>query len=168
MCIRDSVKTVTSPGRSHTINIDLDSGFLYCVGTNEGTGTTMCFDLSNPRNPVRVGANSLTGGDYVHECQVVTYKQGPYVGKQIMFAGGTQRGFEIWDVTNKSAPTRIRRVNYPFVGYCHQGWLSDDRKYFYVNDEFDEFQNLSLIHIYRADRPLVVSADVDNRELVDW
>jgi|GEM_PF-4120837 len=166
------VRTISSPGRSHTINVDEDSGFLYCVGTNQGTGTTMCFDLTNPFNPVQVGANSLTGGNYVHECQVVTYKSGPYNGKQIMFAGGTQRGMEIWDVTNKNAPTMMRRVAYPFVGYCHQGWLSEDRKYFYVNDEFDESNQGFNVRTLVFDVSVLETADLvstysNNRPTID-
>ena len=66
-----------------------------------------------------------------------TYTQGPYAGKQIMFSGGADRGVEIWNVTNKSAVTLIRRIAYPFVGYCHQSWIAG-RKYLYVNDELDE------------------------------
>jgi len=166
------VKTIASPGRSHTINIDTDSGFLYCVGTNQGTGTTMCFSLADPKNPVQVGSPSLTGDKYVHECQVVTYKTGPYAGKQIMFAGGTQRGFEIWDVTNKNAVTLMKRVNYPFVGYCHQGWLSDDRKTFYVNDEFDEWQNGIAVRTLVFDVSVLETADLvatysNNRPSID-
>lgn len=154
------VKTITEPGRSHTINVDPDSGFLYNVGTNEGTGTTMCFDLTDPLNPVRVGSNSLTGGNYIHECQVVTYKTGAYAGRQIMFGGGTQRGFEIYDVTNKNAVTLVKRVVYPFVGYCHQGWLSADRKYFYVNDEFDEFQQTINVRTLVFDVSVLETADL--------
>lgn len=166
------VRTLPSPGRSHTINVDETSGFLYCVGTNQGTGTTMCFSLADPLNPVQVGASSLTAGNYVHECQVVTYTSGPYAGKQVMFAGGTQRGFEIWDVTNKNAPTLMRRVNYPFVGYCHQGWLSDDRKYFYVNDEFDEWQNTINVRTLVFDVSVLETADLvstysNNRPTID-
>lgn len=132
------VKTLTNPGRAHTIYVDNDSGFLYCCGTRESSGTTMCFDLTNPLDPVRVGQNSLTGGLYQHETIVHTYTTGPYAGRQIMFSGGTDRGVEIWDVTNKNNVNLVRRIAYPFVGYCHQGWLSGDLKYFYVNDELDE------------------------------
>ncbi len=134
------VRTIPSPGRNHTIHVDEVSGFLYTCGSRDGTGTTTVFSLTNPLNPVRVGANSLTNV-YQHETQVHTYTSGPYAGRQIFFGGGEGRGLEIWDVTNKNAPVLIRRVAYQFVGYCHQGWLSADKRYFYVNDEFDEFEN---------------------------
>ncbi len=153
------VKTLTKPGRSHTIFVDTDSGFLYNCGTNEGTGTTMAFSLADPLNPVQVGSNSLTPG-YIHECQVITYKSGPYAGKQIFFGGGTQRGLEIYDVTDKSNVKLIRRITYPFVGYCHQVWLSEDLKYAYVNDEFDESQQSFNVRTLVFDVSVLETADL--------
>jgi hypothetical protein len=100
----------------------------------------MVFNLEDPLNPVQVGAKTITPV-YQHEAQVFTYTEGKYAGRQIFFGGGEGRGLEIFDVTDKDNPTLIRRVSYPFVGYCHQGWLSVDRRYFYVNDEFDESAN---------------------------
>ncbi|HMS53800.1 MAG TPA: choice-of-anchor B family protein [Fimbriimonadaceae bacterium] len=134
------VRTITSPGRSHTIAVDNVSGFLYTCGSNNGTGTTTCFDLSDPLNPVQVGSASLTPV-YMHEAQVVTYTSGPYAGRQIMFGHSEGRGLDIYDVTNKSATFLVKRVAYPNVRYTHQGWLSEDRKWFYVDDELDEDVN---------------------------
>nr|MBA3725768.1 choice-of-anchor B family protein [Armatimonadota bacterium] len=132
------VRTITSVGRSHTCHIDETSGFLYTCGSNEGGGTTTVFTLANPADPQRVGVASLTGGDYIHETIVHTYTSGPYAGRQIFFGCGTDRGVEIYDVTDKNAPFLIKRVTYPDIGYCHQAWLSEDLKYLYMDDEFDE------------------------------
>ncbi|MBS1724564.1 MAG: choice-of-anchor B family protein [Armatimonadetes bacterium] len=154
------VKTIMSPGRSHTIAVDADGPYLYTCGSRDGTGTTTCFDIKEPLNPKPVGAPSLTPV-YQHEAEVVTYKSGKYKGRTIFFGGGEGRGLEIWDVTDKDKPFLVRRVAYPFVGYCHQGWLSSDRKYFYVNDEFDESTNGI------ATRTLVFDvSDLDNADLV--
>lgn len=131
------VRTISNPGSSHTIAVDETSGFLYTCGSRGSSGTTMCFDLTNPANPVRVGANSLTT-NYMHETQVVTYTSGPNAGKQIFFGFSEGRGLDIYDVTNKNAPVMLSRGVYPSIGYCHQGWLSADKKYIYIDDEFDE------------------------------
>jgi choice-of-anchor B domain-containing protein len=131
------VRTVSSPGRSHTIAIDTTSGFLYTNGSNQGTGTTMCFSLADPANPVQVGAASMTP-TYQHDSEAVTYTSGAYAGRQIFFGCSEGRGVEIYDVTNKNNPFMIKRVTYPLVGYCHQGRLDAQRKYMYVDDEFDE------------------------------
>ncbi|MBS1713307.1 MAG: choice-of-anchor B family protein [Armatimonadetes bacterium] len=154
------VKTITSPGRSHTIAVDADGGYLYTCGSRESSGTTTCFDLKDPLDPKQVGAQTITPV-YQHEAQVVTYKTGKYKGRTIFFGGGEGRGLEIWDVTDKDKPSLVRRVAYPFVGYCHQGWLSADKKYFYVNDEFDESTNGI------ATRTLVFDvSDIDKADLV--
>lgn len=131
------VRTISSPGRSHNVAIDTMSGFLYTCGSNQGTGTTMCFSLANPANPVQVGPPSMTA-NYQHDAQIVTYTSGPYAGRQILFGCSEGRGVEIHDVTNKNSPFMIRRVPYPNIAYCHQGWLDAERKYFYVDDELDE------------------------------
>lgn len=131
------VKTIASPGRVHTLVLNPDSKTLYTCGTNEGTGTTMAFDLTNPANPVRVGANSLSP-NYLHEAIVVSYTTGAAAGKEIMYGFSEGRGVDVIDVTDKSNPIFLRRATYPSMGYCHQGWISEDRKYLYMDDEFDE------------------------------
>jgi choice-of-anchor B domain-containing protein len=153
------VRTIPSPGRSHTIHVDTVSGFLYTCGSRDGTGTTMCFSLADPANPVRVGANTMTPV-YQHEAQMHTYTSGQYAGRQIMFGAGEGRGLEIWDLTDKDNPFLIRRVAYPFVGYCHQGWLSPDKRYFYVNDEFDESQNQITTRTLIFDVSVLETADL--------
>lgn len=135
------VGSVTSGGvlPTHTIAVDNDSGFLYrCGGANNGL---RIYDLSNPANPAYV----TTWSDrYVHECQAVTYTSGPYAGRQIVFAcGGLNGGFDdtsldILDVTNKSNIVLLRRFRYSNGQYSHQGWLSADKQWFYLNDELDE------------------------------
>lgn len=138
------VRTISSPGRSHNLHIDTVSGFLYTLGSREGTGWTTAWSLANPSNPVRVGPSSLSGTAYLHDCQVKTYTSGPLAGKQIMFGASENRGLDIYDVTNKNAVALLKRITYPGVAYSHQGWLSEDAKYFYLDDELDE-QNLGSV-----------------------
>lgn len=131
------VRTITSPGRTHNLALNAESGYLYTCGSRDGTGTTMCFSLLDPANPVRVGANSMTT-NYQHDANVVSYTSGPLAGREIWYGCSENRGVDIYDVTNKNAPFLIKRVVYPTMGYCHQAWLSADRKYLYVDDELDE------------------------------
>jgi choice-of-anchor B domain-containing protein len=131
------VRTIASPGRTHNLALNEESGYLYTCGSRDGTGTTMCFSLANPANPVQVGPASMTT-NYMHDANVVSYTSGPLAGKEILFGFSESRGVDIYDVTNKNAPFLIKRVTYPSMGYCHQGWLSADRKYLYVDDEADE------------------------------
>ena len=62
-----------------------------------------------------------------------------YQGRQICF-GWNETHLSIADVTDKSHPVPISRATYPNVGYAHQGWLTDDHRYAYEDDELDEIQ----------------------------
>lgn len=132
------VNVVPFPGRSHNVAVDTKSGFLYTAGSHEGPGTTVCFSLADPANPVKVGKDSMTE-NYAHDIMPYTYTAGPYAGRQILFCSSEDRGVEIYDVTDKNNPFLVKTVTYPNIGYCHQAWMSEDEKYLYVDDEFDEW-----------------------------
>ena len=140
------VGTVNDVGTSatHNIVIDEDSGFLYRTGG--GDEGLRIYSLANPSNPVYVASWSSR---YVHDAQVVTYTEGPYAGRQIAFCcGGFNGGFSetglcILDVTDKSNIQQISCLQHSNPNYSHQGWLTEDRQYFYLNDELDE-QNTGI------------------------
>ena len=64
-----------------------------------------------------------------------------YKGREICI-GSNETALSLQDVTDKQNPKVISRATYPKVGYTHQGWLTDDHKYFYMDDELDETGNL--------------------------
>ncbi len=132
----------------HNIVINEDSGFAYAVGSSAG-GTTCggglhMIDIRDPKKPAFVGcyADASTGRastGYSHDAQCVTYK-GPdkrYRGREICI-GSNETALSLADVTDKKNPKFISRQSYPSVAYTHQGWLTEDHRYFYVNDELDE------------------------------
>ena len=160
---------------THTMIINEQSGYLYRMGGGSGVGIRIYALEPNPARPAFVGQWS---DRYVHDGAVYTYTQGPYAGKEIFFACGglgtgfTQTGMDIIDVTNKASLQNISRFTYPQAGYCHQVWLTDDRRYAYINDETDEggFQiygrtrvvdvsNLSAPTLVGSADPGVVSVD---------
>ncbi len=129
----------SSSASTHTMFIDETSGVLYRCGG--GFGGLRMYSLADPVNPALVGT---LPGRYVHECQVITYSSGPMAGRQIAYlCGGLNSGFsdtalDVVDVTDKQNPTLLRRVYWPLAGYSHQIWLTPDRSFGYLNDEFDE------------------------------
>jgi choice-of-anchor B domain-containing protein len=46
----------------------------------------------------------------------------------------------IADVTDPENPVAISRASYPDPAYLHQGWLTEDQRYFFMNDEADVIQ----------------------------
>ncbi len=121
-------------GDSHNIAANPESGFLYRCGASNGNLTF--YDAgSNPSAPVFAGA---WNGGFVHDAQIVTWTDGPLGGHELAFCSVPSQGLVVVDVTNKNSPQTLATVNYPNRSYPHQGWLSEDRTLFYLNDEGDE------------------------------
>ena len=135
---------------AHNIAINEATGFAYAVGANSGGATCggglHMIDIQDPLQPTFAGCFSdpLTGRGgtgYTHDVQCVVYR-GPdaeHQGKEICF-GSNETALSIADVTDKRAPVALAAATYPTVGYAHQGWLTDDHRYFFLDDELDEFR----------------------------
>ncbi|HSM07857.1 MAG TPA: choice-of-anchor B family protein, partial [Gemmatimonadota bacterium] len=133
---------------AHNIVINEETGFAYSVGSNGGGetcgGGLHMIDIRNPTEPTFAGcfADANTGNagtGYSHDAQCVVYS-GPdadYRGREICI-GSNETAISIADVTDKDNPIAISTATYPTVGYAHQGWLTEDQRYFYMNDEGDE------------------------------
>ncbi len=123
-------------GSAHNLAINEDTGFAYAVGTNTcGSGLHMV-DISTPNNPVFTGCH--TSAD-THDTHCIVYR-GPdpdYRDSEIC-ASSNEDHVEIANVTDKQNPQTIATVTYPQLGFVHQGWLTDDHRYFLLGDEFDE------------------------------
>ena len=129
----------TEFGSAHNIVIDEDSGYAYVVGTraNQYNGGPLFINIENPTNPIFEGGYGE--GGYSHDAQVLSY-DGPdsdYIGNEILI-GSNENQVVIADVTDKSNPVTISTVEYSNIGYTHQGWFTDDLRYFIVGDELDE------------------------------
>ncbi len=136
----DSFRTdavYTGFGNAHNLVINEDTGYAYAVGTSTFNGGPHFINIQNPTNPVAAGGYSM--GDYSHDAQVVTYN-GPdteHQGKEILI-GSNANKIVIVDITDKSNPLEIASITYPQTGYTHQGWFTEDQKYFILGDELDE------------------------------
>ena len=124
-------------GSSHTIALNTNSGFAYAAGTDTCAGGPHMVNVQSPTNPTFAGCVSSDG--YTHETQCVIY-HGPdstYAGHEVCFSSNEDT-LTVVDVTDKSAPVQLSRTGYAGSGYVHQGWLTEDHKYFLLDDELDE------------------------------
>jgi len=124
-------------GGVHNIVINESTGYAYTVGGGGFNGGPHFINIQDPLNPVGEGGYSADG--YTHDAQVVTYN-GPdtdYAGQEI-FLGSNTDEVVIVDITDKSNPQSISTISYTDVGYTHQGWFTEDQRYFLVGDEGDE------------------------------
>ena len=127
----------TGFGNCHNIAINEATGFAYAIGSNTYGGGPHIVNIQNPLTPVLAGGFSAQ--NYTHDAQIVIYN-GPdtqHVGKKLFF-GANESKVVVVDVTNKSNPIVLSVFLYSNTGYTHQGWLTNDHKYFLVGDELDE------------------------------
>ncbi len=123
-------------GSAHNLAINEDTGFAYAVGTNTCGGLHI-IDISTPNNPLFAGCHSTVE---THDTQCVIY-QGPdtdHVNREVCVSSN-QNHVEIVDVSVKTAPVTISSTIYPDLGFVHQGWFTEDHRFFLLGDEGDEF-----------------------------
>ena len=124
-------------GSTHTLALNTRTGFAYAVGTRTCEGGLHVVDVRTPAAPRAAGCFSLDG--YTHETQCIVYA-GPdsvYRDREICF-NSNEDTLTIVDVTDKGEQVQLSRTGYGGSAYTHQGWLTEDQRYFLVNDEGDE------------------------------
>jgi len=124
-------------GPAHNIALNEATGFAYAIGSDTCSGGPHMIDLADPKAPVSAGCVSEDG--YTHDTQCVVYN-GPdadYQGRELCF-NSNEDTVTIVDVTDKAAPKQIVRKAYDGASYSHQGWLTEDQRYYLHDDELDE------------------------------
>ena len=124
-------------GNAHNIMINEETGYAYPIGTNTFNGGLHVLDLSDPLNPELVGAYD---GAYSHDIHPIVY-HGPdqdYAGKEVVVCFNGYNGISIVNAQDKSDIQLISQVSYAQSGYTHQGWVGDNHRFCYFNDELDE------------------------------
>jgi choice-of-anchor B domain-containing protein len=166
-------------GSAHNLVINESTGFAYAVGyRNRGSGLPAscnapgfhAINIQSPLAPTFAGcfndAPLETGPrtpGYTHDAQCVTYS-GPdpdYQGRELCFAAN-EDVLRVFDATDKGNVATISQGAYPGFAYTHQGWLTEDQRYFLLNDELDESNGTTP-----SQRTMVFDLlDVDDPEFV--
>ncbi len=135
---------VTAGGnnRTHNVFINEASGYLYRAGGGNEVLGARIYDLNaSLDNPPFIAE---WNDRYFHDLQVVTMTTGAFAGREICFgfsenqANGGDPGVDILDVTDKQNITLIDSFRYSTPVFSHQGFISPDEQYLYINDELDE------------------------------
>lgn len=134
-------------GNAHNIAINEATGYAYAVGTSTCDGGLHIIDINSPLEPKFVNCigrgvyevPQKHGDAYTHDVQCVVYagEDIDYIGREICVASNEDT-VNIVDVTDKANPYQISVASYDGVKYTHQGWLTEDHKYFLLGDELDE------------------------------
>ncbi len=137
---------------AHNLVMETETGIAIPVGASGGGrtcgGGLHMVDVSTPTEPVFAGCYTDTGGliapGRTHDAQCVIYR-GPdrdYRGRRVCLASN-ETALRIVDITDPAAPIEVARAVYPAIAYAHQGWLTEDHRYFFMNDELDELVGLA-------------------------
>jgi choice-of-anchor B domain-containing protein len=133
---------------AHNVAVNAETGFAYITGANGGGetcgGGLHMVDIRDPIHPTFAGCfqeprTGRAGTGYSHDVQCVVY-HGPdreHDGREICI-GANETAISIADVTDKKAPRALSIASYPNVGYAHQGWFTEDQRYWVMDDELDE------------------------------
>ena len=164
----------TGVGNSHNIHINEDTGYLYIIGSSTCSGGLHMVDISTPASPVFAGCFADHG--YVHDTQCVIY-EGPdadHRGKEICFNSNPSGGnnVSIVDVSDKANPVALSRMTYGNSGYSHQGWLTNDQRFFLHGDELDEVGHgitttTRVWAVRDLDNPVVANVFTNGRTSID-
>ena len=158
---------------AHNLVLDPESGFAFPVGASGGGqtcgGGLHMVDVREPKSPVFAGCFTDTEGliyqGRTHDAQCVVYR-GPderFHGRQLCFASN-ETALRIIDVTDKETPAPIGTATYPGLAYVHQGWLTDDHRYYYLDDELDELVGTApktrtfIFDVSELDDPILVGS----------
>ena len=176
----------TNVGNVHNIAINEATGFAYATGISsaptldyECGGGLHMMDLSDPAKPTFAGCfahvgTGRSGTGYTHDAQIVIYN-GPdndHQGKEIAFSSN-ETALSIADISDKANPKIISKFDNSNFGYVHQGWLSEDHRYFFTNDELNELrgnddkQTTIVFDVSDLDNPKILTIYKSNLNTID-
>ncbi len=160
---------------AHNIAINEETGYAYIVGATNAAnnceqGGLHMVDINSPLSPSFAGCfaeeqvRAVIKPGYVHDAQCVVY-DGPdtdYTGNEVCF-NASETALVIANVNDKANPETISFQSYSQANYSHQGWLTEDRSYYLLNDEGDETGNSANTRTYIWD-----VRDLDNPEMIGF
>jgi choice-of-anchor B domain-containing protein len=152
-------------GSGHTVTANNKSGYAYILGSDTCDQGAHVVDMREPTKPKfatcidrqvfdPIPKKDTDDGDevYTHDMVCVIYA-GPdvrYKDHEICIASN-DNSVNLVDATDKANPKQISAVVHPSPGFVHQGWFTEDFKYFLVNDEYDEVQTQGNVKTYIYD-----------------
>lgn len=157
----DSISVVYSSNalfrRAHNIFIDSSTAKMYACGTDY---TFMdIYSLDNPVNPVFIftfddlnDPQSQFNNGYIHDV---------YVKNDIAYLNAANNGFFIVDFSETTSPEILGSLTqYPYKGYNHSGWLSEDGNSYFFADEnhgylmksvdVSDFSNITVVDTFNS------------------
>ncbi len=145
---------------SHNLSIDTATGYAYML--NSDANAIIVIDLADPIRPVDVASVPVPDSHDVFARNDTLY-----------VAEGRNPTFSMWDMTSKTSPTLIGRVDVPNPGYVHNIWPSADGRYAMTTEEtvdktvkvwdLSDRENPTLIGDWLGESRLAHNVQIDGR-----
>lgn len=168
------VQRNTSVGNAHNVyisnvdyslNIKLEDAepTLQLLGANRFSGSFHSYSLDNPATILTENNQSGFAG-YTHDgASVLISDSRKDTGcfnagdNCTVFVDFNEKEMVLWDITNPSDTRELSQTGYSDVPlanqYIHSGWVTEDKRYVLLHDEFDEFRGglNSTVRIFQID-----------------
>lgn len=155
------VERNTSVGTAHnvyisnvdyTLNIKLEDAepALQLIGSNAFSGSFHNYSLANPET-IAISGNQTNFAEYTHDGASVTLTDIRKDTQCItattscsVFVGFNEKQMRLFDISNPADTRLLSTATYSDVGfndkYVHSGWVTEDKQFVLLHDEFDEFR----------------------------
>ena len=149
----------------HSLNIKLENTEpqLQLIGSNQFSGSFHSYSLDDPTT-ISVVSNQSGFNGYTHDGASVTiddsrkdsdcFNAGPNC---TVFVDFNVNEMVLWDVTQPDDTQMLSQIGYSDVSasnqYIHSGWVTEDKRFVLLHDEFDEFRGglNSTVRIFQID-----------------
>ncbi len=123
---------------AHNVAINPETGFAFGVADGTCSGGLHFVDISDPMMPLAAGCYGAVGTIHDAVCQIYNGPDSEHQGREICIVSDLSGFAVIVDVTDKGNPATLSSTSYPGVSISHQGWMTEDQRYYTHGDEGDE------------------------------
>lgn len=150
-----------SVSNAHNVAVVPGGKYAYIVSTSSCSQGLHIVDMTDPLSPKFVGCYQDDTGIHDTQCLVYSGPDMDHKGKELCFTLNGSDSFSVVDMTDKASPKRISGGDYEGASYSHQGWLTEDERYFLVGDELDEqrYRHGTITYVFDVN-------DLDNPKFV--
>jgi choice-of-anchor B domain-containing protein len=149
----------------HSLNIKLDGvdPSIQLIGSNQFAGSFHSYSLANPETlALQAGQSSFNG--YTHDGASVLIDDARKDTDCVnggasctVFVDFNENEMVFWDISNPTDTQLLSSISYTDVSrenqYIHSGWVTEDKRFVLLHDEFDEFRGglNSTVRIFQID-----------------